>query len=165
MTLIRHRRVLPPTRAVAGLPPYDWNDDHEIVGDAASGAVTVRRTLTSPELKALHTTPIVLVGGLPGQILAPVIAIAYYRNGGINYTGARQLIVTAPTGGGGFWTWYCQSDFLNGPSWIAILNQDGAAAPPDMVVGQPLVAKLDGGAVLAGNGEVDLTVRYVATTP
>lgn len=127
-------------------------------GVAPLQAVSV--TLTSTQVLALHTTPVTVVGGQPGQALIPLWSVWDYVAGTTAYTdGGGNIQLFTPVAAtwvafasAGFWdqaTSQGKSE-VSSAAGFAIASISGAALRVQQATANPTL----------GNGTVTVTVLY-----
>ena len=127
--------------------------------------ITKSCTLTPTEIKSLNSSPLELVAGQAGVMLAPVLA-AWSKPSGGNYTttGVTGVRITwgDTIGAAGFGSPATQLFIDNNAASVAVLNSNNLGNPyawlnSRSVVGLPLKANTTG-ANLSGADSVDLTI-------
>jgi hypothetical protein len=136
-----------PTSGPGGAPPF-----------------YLKRTITSAELKALFSTPIVLVPGLAGTMYYPVAAVAQYKWASPSYTGSPGLFrVGHPIASVIDLSSTLTSGASNRIAWSGTLTAGGTQTQ-NQYDGQPIQCSFQLANVVNGNGTVELSLWYYAVS-
>jgi hypothetical protein len=137
-------------------------EDGLVVADANASAAlgnnvrSIDRLLTNAEIRAMHTTPIVLIPGVAGEIHFPFAGGLLANPGSIAFANVANFMHVGPKPGAYY-------DFSQS-AWhtLGFFNpvQPPSSLRPSVVNGTDLLAWLDS-AITVGDGTIRLTFDYM----
>ncbi len=171
--------VVDPTNLVGTI--NDWVKNYlnpylSAGGSGVGGVLSVTRTLSSAELKALHTTPITIIKA-PGTNKVISIRNFYYiyLYGTTQYTdsGDTSLYYGTPSNTAlavdagilGFLLENTENSYAAGTATAGLAGQGTFSNPfqgvSSLFVNQPIVAGNDEGSLTVGDGTVKIVIYYI----